>query len=46
MATERLSLDQARRIALAAQGFADVSYERLSLGIVAIHVARKPVAPA
>jgi ubiquinone/menaquinone biosynthesis methyltransferase len=27
---------------IAAQGFADVSYERLSFGIVAIHVARKP----
>jgi demethylmenaquinone methyltransferase / 2-methoxy-6-polyprenyl-1,4-benzoquinol methylase len=25
-----------------ALGFADVSYERLSFGIVAIHVARKP----
>jgi ubiquinone/menaquinone biosynthesis C-methylase UbiE len=24
-------------------GFVDVSFERLSLGIVAIHVARKPV---
>ena len=27
---------------LAAMGFEDVSFERLSLGIVAIHVARKP----
>jgi demethylmenaquinone methyltransferase / 2-methoxy-6-polyprenyl-1,4-benzoquinol methylase len=27
-----------------AQGFADVSFERLSFGIVAIHVARKPAA--
>ena len=28
---------------IAAQGFEDVSFERLSLGIVAIHMARKPV---
>jgi ubiquinone/menaquinone biosynthesis methyltransferase len=28
---------------IAAGGFGDVSFERLSLGIVAIHVARKPV---
>jgi demethylmenaquinone methyltransferase/2-methoxy-6-polyprenyl-1,4-benzoquinol methylase len=27
---------------IAAEGFVDVTYERLSLGIVAIHVARKP----
>ena len=27
-------------------GFADVSFKRLSLGIVAIHTARKPVRPA
>ncbi len=27
---------------IAAQGFVDVTFERLSLGIVAIHVARKP----
>jgi demethylmenaquinone methyltransferase/2-methoxy-6-polyprenyl-1,4-benzoquinol methylase len=27
---------------IAAQGFADVTYERLSFGIVAIHIARKP----
>jgi ubiquinone/menaquinone biosynthesis C-methylase UbiE len=27
---------------IAAQGFVDVTYERLSLGIVAIHSARKP----
>jgi demethylmenaquinone methyltransferase/2-methoxy-6-polyprenyl-1,4-benzoquinol methylase len=27
---------------IAAQGFVDVGYERLSLGIVAIHTARKP----
>jgi demethylmenaquinone methyltransferase/2-methoxy-6-polyprenyl-1,4-benzoquinol methylase len=27
---------------IAAQGFIDVAYERLSFGIVAIHVARKP----
>jgi demethylmenaquinone methyltransferase / 2-methoxy-6-polyprenyl-1,4-benzoquinol methylase len=29
---------------IAAQGFVDVTYERLSFGIVAIHVARKPEA--
>jgi ubiquinone/menaquinone biosynthesis C-methylase UbiE len=27
---------------IAAQGFVNITYERLSLGIVAIHVARKP----
>ena len=27
---------------IATQGFADVTYERLSFGIVAIHIARKP----
>ena len=27
---------------LSAAGFVDVSFERLSLGIVAIHMARKP----
>jgi hypothetical protein len=26
-------------------GFADVSFERLSLGIVAIHLARRPLEP-
>lgn len=31
---------------MAAQGFVEVSFERLSLGIVAIHTARKPALPA
>ncbi|SRR5438105_14434633 len=31
---------------IAAFGFADVAYERMSLGIVAIHVARKPESAA
>ena len=31
---------------LVAQGFEDVAFERLSLGIVAIHVARKPAGTA
>jgi demethylmenaquinone methyltransferase / 2-methoxy-6-polyprenyl-1,4-benzoquinol methylase len=35
--------DFAREVA--AQGFVDVEFERMSFGIVAIHVARKPLVP-
>ena len=31
---------------IAAQGFVDVQFERMSFGIVAIHLARKPLSPA